>query len=275
MSAPRIAVGGVVRAWDGAERTGVNAAYVRSVLSAGGVPVILSPMLGPSYAARALDGADGLLLTGGEDIHPAWYGADPSPHLYPPSRERDLFELALFASARQRELPILGICRGIQLVNVALGGTLFQDLPSERPGPVLHDPGASRDARTHEVRLQPGSRAAAALGGPTIMVNSFHHQAIDRLASGLVATGWTEDGLIEAVETGPGAPWLLAVQWHPEEMLADARAPERGLFRALVERAEKAEKAERVERRSGGLDEDRVALSPGFAQGKLREGGIA
>jgi putative glutamine amidotransferase len=237
MSAPRIGVSGVVRAWDGNERTGVNAAYLRSVLAAGGVPIILSPVLGPSYAMRALDGVDGLVLTGGEDIHPAWYGAEPSPHLHTPDRERDLFELALFAAARQRELPILGICRGIQLVNVGLGGTLFQDLPSERPGPVAHDPGSARDARSHAIRLQAGSRAAAALGATELTVNSFHHQAVDRLAGGLVASGWSADGLIEAVESPPGAPWLLAVQWHPEEMHADARAPERGLFRALVEAA--------------------------------------
>lgn len=238
MSAPRIGVSGVVRSWDGNERTGVNAAYLRSVLAAGGVPVILSPLLGPSFASRALDGIEGLLLTGGEDIHPAWYGAEPSPHLYLPSRERDLFELALFAAARQRELPILGICRGIQLVNVGLGGSLFQDLPSERPGPVAHDPGSARDARTHSVRLQEGSRAAGALGATELTVNSFHHQAVDRLASGLVATGWSEDGLIEAAESAGDAPWLLAVQWHPEEMHAEVKAPERGLFRALVEAAE-------------------------------------
>ena len=238
MSAPRIAVGGVVRTWEGGERTGVNAAYVRSVLAAGGVPVILSPLLGPSYTARALDGIDGLLLTGGEDINPAWYGATPSPHLHPPSRERDLFELALFAAARQRELPILGICRGIQLVNVALGGTLFQDLASERPGPVAHDAGSERDVRSHGIELKPGSRAAAALGGTAFTVNSFHHQAVDRLAGGLVASGWSADGLIEAVESPADAPWLLAVQWHPEEMHADARAPERGLFRALTAGAE-------------------------------------
>jgi putative glutamine amidotransferase len=237
VSAPRIAVSGVVRSWDEAERTGVNAAYVRSVLTAGGVPVILSPLLGPSFATRALDGIEGLLLTGGEDIHPAWYGATPSPQLYPPSRERDLFELAAFASARQREIPILGICRGIQLVNVALGGTLFQDLPSERPGSLAHDPGGARDARTHAVRLEDGSRAAQALGATALTVNSFHHQAVDRLGSGLVATGWSDDGLIEAAESPADAPWLLAVQWHPEEMHGDAKAPERGLFRALVEAA--------------------------------------
>jgi putative glutamine amidotransferase len=238
MSAPRIAVSGVLRTWDDAERTGVNAAYVHSVLAAGGVPVVLSPLLGPSYAARALDGADGLMLTGGEDVDPALYGAAPSPHLYPPSRDRDLFELALFATARQRELPVLGICRGIQLVNVGLGGTLYQDLPTERPGPVAHDPDTARDERSHDIELKPGSRAAAALGGTVFTVNSFHHQAIDRLAEGLVASGWSADGMIEAVESAPDSPWLLAVQWHPEEMHGEVRAPERGLFRALIRAAE-------------------------------------
>jgi putative glutamine amidotransferase len=234
VSAPRIGITGVLRLWDGVERTGVNAAYARSVVGAGGVPLILSPVLEPSYAARALDGLDGLLLTGGEDIDPAWYGADRSPQLFPPSRERDLFELATLAAARQRELPILGICRGIQLVNVGLGGTLYQDLPSERPGPVDHNPAAERTARAHAVLLEVGSRAAGALGATRLSVNSFHHQAIRDLAPGLVVSGVTEDGVIEAVESPADAPWLLAVQWHPEEMHADGRAPERGLFRALV-----------------------------------------
>jgi putative glutamine amidotransferase len=230
-------VSGVFRSWEGADRTGVNAAYVRSVLAAGGVPLILSPLLGASYAMRALDGVDGLLLTGGEDMDPAWYGADRSPLTYPPSRERDLFELALFAVARQREIPILGICRGIQLINVALGGTLYQDLPSERPGPVDHNPPAPRASRSHEVRLAEGTRAAEALGGLSVRVNSFHHQAVRDLAPSLVASGWTEDGVVEAVESRRDAPWLLAVQWHPEEMHAEAEAPEHGLFRALIERA--------------------------------------
>jgi putative glutamine amidotransferase len=234
VSAPRIGISGVARFWEGTQRTGVNAAYVQSVMGAGGVPLILSPLLGPSHAARALEGIDGLLLTGGEDIDPAWYGADPSPRLHPPSRDRDIFELALFAVARERGLPILGICRGIQLINVALGGSLYQDLPTERPGGLDHNPGTSRTTRSHRVRLAPGSRAAGALGREPVAVNSFHHQAVRDLAPGLVASGWTEDGLIEAAESPPGAAWLLAVQWHPEEMHADGKAPERGLFRALV-----------------------------------------
>ncbi|MGH7581494.1 MAG: gamma-glutamyl-gamma-aminobutyrate hydrolase family protein [Gemmatimonadales bacterium] len=237
MSAPRIALGGVVRTWDGADRTGLNSAYVRSVAAVGGVPVMLSPIIGPSYAARALDGVDGLVLTGGEDVDPAWYNAERSPLSNPPSRERDLFELALFAAARQRELPILGICRGIQLVNVALGGSLYQDLPSERPGPLDHNRAGTRTDRSHAIRLAPGSLAAEVLGATAIRVNSFHHQAIRDLAPGLVATGWSEDGLIEVVEAAAGQPWMLAVQWHPEEMHAEAGAPDRGLFKALVARA--------------------------------------
>jgi putative glutamine amidotransferase len=228
----------VVRTWDGADRTGVNAAYVRAVVAGGGVPVVLSPLVGASLAGRVLDGVDGLVLTGGEDIDPSWYGEAPSPQLDPPSQERDLFELALFAIARQRELPVLGICRGIQLINVALGGTLFQDLPTERRGGVKHRTDAARDSRTHRIRIQPGSRAAEALDRTTLSVNSSHHQAIKDLAPGLIATGWTDDDLIEAVETPAGSPWLLAVQWHPEEMHADARAPERGLFAALVREAD-------------------------------------
>ena len=237
MSAPRIGVTGVVRSWDGAERTGVGAGYLRSVLAAGGVPILLSPLIGPSFAARALDGVDGLLLSGGEDIDPAWYGEVQSPHCHPPNRERDLFELAIFAAARQREMPILGICRGIQVVNVGLGGSLYQDLPSDRPGPVDHNPTAARSARSHEVTLAAGSRAASALGAERVGVNSLHHLAVKTRAPELVASGWTEDGLIEAVETPADTPWLLAVQWHPEEMHAEHAAPERGLFRALVEAA--------------------------------------
>ena len=254
---PRIGVSGVVRSWDGADRTGVNAAYVRAVLMAGGVPVLLSPLMGAAMAGRALDGVDGLLLTGGEDLDPAWYGAKPSPHLDPPSRERDLFELALFAVARQRRLPILGVCRGIQLINVAVGGTLYQDLPSERPGPVPHRPDGARDLRSHRIRLLPESRAAAALGASAITVNSSHHQGIKDLAAGLLATGWTDDELIEAVESPAGAPWLLAVQWHPEEMHADAQAPDHGLFAALVHAAE----GERVELVSERRKEEPAAHS--------------
>jgi putative glutamine amidotransferase len=240
VSAPRIGVSGVVRRWHDADRAAVNAAYVHSVAKAGGVPLILSQIIGTEHAGRALEGCDGLVLTGGEDVDPVRYGAPPSGALGTVDRARDAFELALFHAARERGLPVLGICRGIQVINVALGGTLWQDLPSERHGPVNHDPGGTRDARTHAVTLAPGSRVAEALGSTEITPNSFHHQGIRDLAPGLLATGWTADGLIEAVESETEDGWLLAVQWHPEEMHADPGAPERGLFAALVAAAANA-----------------------------------
>lgn len=237
MIAPRIGVSGVLRSWDGVERTGVNAAYVRALLAAGGVPLLLPPLMDGTMAARAIEGLDGLILTGGEDMDPTLYGAEPSPRLNPPSRERDLFELALFAAARHRELPVLGICRGIQVINVALGGTLYQDLPSERPVLVEHQPEGGREQRCHRLRIQPGSRTALALGSTSVAVNSAHHQAIKDLAPGLIATAWTEDDVIEAAESRPGSHWLLAVQWHPEEMCHREDEPDRGLFTALVREA--------------------------------------
>ena len=239
MSVPRIAVSGVRRHWKGAARTGVNAAYVDSLAAAGAVPVILPPSIPPEHAAHALEGVDGLLLSGGEDIDPVWYCADPVPQLGDVDPARDRFEFALFTAARERGVPVLGICRGLQLVNVAMGGVLWQDLPTERPSPVRHDAGAARDARTHEVALVAGTRTAEVLGTGELAVNSFHHQGVRTLASGLVATAHAPDGLVEAFEGTEGA-WLLAVQWHPEEMHADLQAPDRALFVALVEAAREA-----------------------------------
>lgn len=234
---PRIGVGGLVRQWDGASRSGVNAAYLTSVIGAGGVPLILSPLIGADAAAAALEGLDALLLTGGEDVDPSLYGAAPSPHLGTVSRERDLFELALFAAARERQLPVLGICRGIQLINVAARGTLWQDLPTERPGEVNHNPATPRATAAHGIRVLPGSRAAAALGRLEFDANSFHHQAVRDLGSGLVATAWSADGLVEAVEVAEGDGWVLAVQWHPEEMTGRAESAAAGLFRAFMAQA--------------------------------------
>lgn len=231
----RVGISGIRRQWGGAERQGVNSAYVRSVVEAGGIPFILPPAIGATHAMGALDGLDALLLSGGEDLDPSWYGTAASPDLGEVDRERDLFELALFAAARQRGMPILGICRGIQLINVALGGTLWQDLPAERPSAIEHDRRDARSVRTHGVSVERGTRMAVTLGLTELAVNSFHHQGIRDLASPLRASAWAGDGLIEAVEGDDGAPWLMAVQWHPEEMFADVAAPERGLFRALVE----------------------------------------
>ena len=234
---PRIGITGIVRQWDGASRTGVNAAYVESVVRAGGIPLVLSPLIGAAEAAAGVEGLDGLLFTGGEDVDPALYGAEPSPRLGTVDRNRDLFELAVLAAARERGIPVLGICRGIQLINVAFEGTLWQDLPSERPQGVNHNPKTPRSQQSHGIRVAAGSRAAAALGRTEFEANSFHHQAVRKVGTGLIATAWAGDELVEAVEGAAEGWWLLAVQWHPEEMSADGATPHGGIFRALVAEA--------------------------------------
>ena len=233
MKPPLIGISGSVRLFDGAERAGVNAAYVLSIAKAGGIPILLTSPIGADAAARPVEMIDGLVLTGGHDVDPQWYDEHPSPALGPVDPHRDAFELALFHAARSRGIPILGICRGLQLVNVAMGGTLYQDLPSEQPGDVHHDPAVPRDARTHSISLAGGSRLQDALGTHELVTNSFHHQAIKDLAPGLVVTARADDGVIEGVE-GSNDDWLLAVQWHPEEFHQDAESPDQQLFRALI-----------------------------------------
>jgi putative glutamine amidotransferase len=237
MKAPRIGITGNTRAMAGTERTGVNAAYVNAVLRAGGVPLVLAPQLGSAHNAEVLDAIDGLLLSGGEDVDPAHYGHPPHPGLGRVDPVRDHFELAIFRDARARGMPVLAICRGIQLVNVAMGGTLWQDLPSERPEAVPHNQPGSRDERTHPVTIIPGSRLAEVLAMTQCEVNSFHHQAIRELAPGLTISARAPDGEIEGVEGDPAEPWLLAVQWHPEEFHHHPGAPDHGLFHSLVQEA--------------------------------------
>lgn len=234
MSAPRIGVTGNTRLFSGADRSGVNAAYVRAVIRSGAIPLILPPLLREAHHGAILDVLDGLVLTGGEDVDPTHYGHARHPAIGDVDPQRDAFELGIFREARQRGLPVLAICRGIQLVNVALGGTLWQDLPSERPSALPHRAPTERDVRTHRVDITPGSQLARVLGTTSCDVNSFHHQSIRDLAPGLLVTATAPDGEIEGVESPPGEPWLLAVQWHPEEFHHHEVAPDHGLFNALV-----------------------------------------
>lgn len=216
-----VAVTAPRRMVDGRERVTLTTTYVGALERAGLVPLALPTLLAPDRAVAALNAVHGLVLTGGEDVEPARYGAAPHPKLQDTDPARDAAELALIAAARARRLPILAICRGIQILNVALGGTLYQDLESERPGPVAH----GSDERRHVVRIQPGSLLARTLGTPSATVNSRHHQAIRDLAPPLRATAWAEDGVIEAAEpVDSSAAWTLAVQWHPEDLT------ERALF---------------------------------------------
>ncbi len=219
MTAPR-------RLVDGRERVTLNTAYVRALESAGLVPLAVPTMLAPERAGAALTAVRGLVLTGGEDVAPARYGATPHPRLGDVDPGRDAAELALIAAARARRVPILAICRGIQILNVALGGTLYQDLDSERPGPVPH----SDETARHAVRVEAGSLLERTLGTRSASVNSRHHQAIRDLAPGLKAVAWADDGVIEAAEPADTtAPWMVAVQWHPEDLT------ERALFEGFAQ----------------------------------------
>ncbi len=181
------------------------------------MPVIIPP-LDTDSIEPLLDGLCGLCLSGGPDLHPTAYGATPHPALGPTEPHLDLFEVALVRAAEARGLPVLAICRGLQVLNVSRGGTLVQDLPSERPSEVVHRQAAAAAIATHQVTLEPGSAVADALGVVDAVVNSFHHQAVDVLGSGLRAVGWATDGVIEALQATDRA-FTLAVQWHAESMV--------------------------------------------------------
>jgi putative glutamine amidotransferase len=187
--------------------------YSTEVEAAGAAAVIL-PAQGDvaDRISAILDPLDGVILSGGADLDPASYGAEAEPGTKGYRAERDTFEVALAREALDRDLPVLGICRGMQLMNVVCGGTLDQDVAN--PEIHLHTPGEYSD---HEVRLEPGSLAARVVGRDRVAVRSHHHQGLERLGEGVAASGWSEpDGLIEAIEI-PGRTFALGVLWHAEE----------------------------------------------------------
>jgi putative glutamine amidotransferase len=200
--------------------------YMRAIELAGGVPVVLPP-LGPGAMSTLLTRLDGVCLSGGPDLDPAAYGARAHEALGPVEPALDRFELELARAADAAGLPLLGVCRGAQAINVARGGTLHQHIEGHRQTDLATVP-------THPVRVAASSRAAQLLGGHSAEVNSFHHQAVDVLGDGLVATAWAPDGTIEGVED-PRHPCLLAVQGHAETLVHDPA--HLALFAALVQAA--------------------------------------
>jgi putative glutamine amidotransferase len=241
VSAPAIGICAAIErvswgVWDAYEVTLVPRNYVSAVQRAGGLAITLPPdEVATTDPDVLLDRVDALILAGGADIDPAGYGAEPHPETIGTWPDRDRFELALTRRALEREMPVLGICRGMQLLNVALGGTLDQHLP-ETTGADVHRSVAGSFG-DHRVRLRPGTLAARAAGGEEIEVRSHHHQGVDRLGEGLVVSGRSlDDDLVEAIER-PDRRFALGVIWHPEE---DARSP---VIEAVVEAAREGVRA--------------------------------
>ena len=227
---PVVAVSAPLRTDQGRARVALNAAYARACIAAALTPLVVPPLIAPERAADVIASVSGLMLTGGEDVEPRHYGEPRHQGLAATDAARDAVELALYRTARERRVPILAICRGIQLVNVAEGGTLYQDLPSQHPSSVAH---AGTSAR-HRLRVEPGSLLERVAGHPA-SVNSRHHQAVKDLAPALRAVAWAEDGIIEGVEgQDEAAGWLLGVQWHPEDDV------EAGLFEGFAGAVQRA-----------------------------------
>jgi putative glutamine amidotransferase len=229
-----VAVTAGIRPDGDTSRVRLTAAYVTALEAAGLVPVIIPPLSNPDAAAAILDSVSGLVLTGGSDVDPSLYGEERHEKVRSVDAARDSTEAALVQEARGRGTPVLAICRGIQMLNVALGGTLVQDIPSQCDTTIDHDEDGPRDSRSHDITVESGSLIARAIGTEQCSVNSFHHQAVKDVAEGMRVTARSPDGVIEGMESTDKDWWVLAVQWHPEEMTGSAEPWDRGLFRAFA-----------------------------------------
>jgi putative glutamine amidotransferase len=210
---------------------GVPENYVDAIRRAGGNPVIVPPG-DDAPAGDLLDRVDALVLVGGGDVDPARYGGAADDRTYGVERDRDRLEIDLLRAADARGVPTLAICRGMQVMNVAFGGRLIPHLP-DRPGMLEHGTPSGEDHRAHSVKAAPDSILARAAAADVLECSTHHHQGVDALGDNLVATGWSDDGLVEAIERPSG--WMLGVQWHPEDT-ADRDPVQQRLFDALVSR---------------------------------------
>jgi putative glutamine amidotransferase len=227
MSPPLVAVTAGIATDRLPERITLNASYLRAIEAAGGIPVILAP-----GAEGAIEVVAGLVLTGGGDIDPALYGESPDDTVVGVSGQRDSLEINALKRADERGLPVLAICRGMQVLNVYRGGSLHQHIPDAFPEGLAHAVPTPRCGPAHDVRLDDSSRIAGICGAGVLQVNSRHHQAVRSVGKGLVVTGCAPDGVIEAVEV-PGERFLVGVQWHPEDMVGQCASAD-ALFAAFV-----------------------------------------
>lgn len=234
-------------------KNSVNTVYVESVLKNGGVPYLIPATDDVELLRQIVAQLDGMILTGGEDIAPFFYGEEKHPKLEELNDKRDLYELTLLKLATDRNVPILGICRGLQLINVAMGGTLYQDIPTEKPSDINHRPGKGGQFLAHQVSLTSGSKIREILGESHIEVNSKHHQGIRKLAPGLKVTGWSPDSIPEVIEAYPTRQ-IMAVQFHPEDFAGKGDVRMGKLFSFLVDKAEIYQQAKDIHTRILSVD---------------------
>lgn len=224
--------------WDPARQTFyLRRHYAEAVLESGGVPVYVPLIPDASYIDELASRADGIILTGSQsDIDPARYGQEPHPQLGAVHQQRDEVDILLLKAAEQRHLPVLGICFGMQSLNVYRGGTLIQDISDQLDGAVEHEQQAPYEQPSHEVELSADSILAQLAGTTTVRVNSLHHQAVDQIGQGLQPIAWAPDGVVEALVNTLPDQFILAVQWHPElSFVVDSFS--RRLFAWFVDRA--------------------------------------
>jgi len=214
----------------------LNHTYRNGVTRAGGIPVLLAPVADDAVP-NLLDRIDGLLLTGGGDVDPALYGSRPTKEMYGIDPGRDRFEMALAREAFRRKMPVLAVCRGIQILNVALGGSLIEDIPSEIGSDYHARIGDEVFVAHQQVQIDERCGLAALVGATDLAVNSIHHQALRRVADGLHPVAWAEDGVIEAIESDDPDWPLIGVQWHPEYLGEVDDDPSHKLFAAFVDSA--------------------------------------
>jgi putative glutamine amidotransferase len=209
--------------------------YSRAVLLSGGAPVLIPTAQDPESTEAVLNRLDGIVLSGGPDVHPGFYGEDPLPRLGDLDQDLDRMELDLTRAVLERDMPLFAVCRGVQVLNVAMGGTLFQDIPAQVEGAINHVQQAPRSVTTHKVILEPGSMLADMLECLTLTVNGRHHQAVKDPAPGLNIAARAADDVVEALEM-PGPRFVLGVQWHPEGTWKTDTHSKR-LFKAFVSAA--------------------------------------
>lgn len=248
----RLPVIGISAAFSNGRST-VGETYVQSIVRSGGVPFVIPVITDPVVLRSIVSHLDGLVMIGGEDLNPLWYKDEPHPRLGEVNTVRDLYDLTLMKLATDRNIPVLGICRGEQLMNVFFGGTLIQDINTQVESAIKHKQDQAGTAPSHNVYVKPDSRLAQILGTDSLLVNSFHHQSVNRVAPGFKPVAYAKDGVVEAIEAWPDRPFM-GVQWHPEALFFGGDTTMAKIFKFIIDKAETYHQAKEIHQRIISLD---------------------